>query len=214
MNIDKLGQIKAIGNLLDYYRSDLIYIHNFQRFKCGEILLEEYRSKEVPGSFRRFLNEFRVARNVKREKVDDFLDFTEKWLRSSPWNDVDAFADELQKSGITHDGKTMTSLASKVLFLNNPQVIVPCDTLNRAAIGETENRYKNFFEKIQDILRKETAWINAALEPVQEYLRTVEKEFKGRISDLETIRRNRFPDKLLWVEGQKVTRSRTGAKNF
>ena len=203
MNIDKLGQIKAIGNLLDYYRSDLIYIHNFQRFKCGEILLEEYRSKEVPGSFRRFLNEFRVARNVKREKVDDFLDFTEKWVRNSPWNDVDAFADELQKSGITHDGKTMTSLASKVLFLNNPQVILPCDTRNRAAIGETENRYKNFLEKIEDILEKETAWINAALEPVQVYLRTIEREFDEKIADLETIRRNRYLDKLLWVAGQR-----------
>jgi len=202
MEINELLRIKALGNLLQYYHSDLTYILNFQRYKQNAILSSKYLLKS-PGSFQSFLNEFRIARNVQKHKVAELLNLTMEWVRTNQADDVDKFADKLRKNDLTQKNKTMTSLASKVLFLNNPWVILPCDTLNRRAVGVKTNKYSDFCSAIRDMLKRETLLTDDSLEPVQEYMCAIENEFQGEIDDIGTIRRNRFIDKFLWVHGQK-----------
>jgi hypothetical protein len=197
MEIDKLLRIKSLGNLLQYYHSDLTYILNFQRCKQKAISRSKYRLKP-PGSFQSFLNEFKIARCVEKAKVSKLLDLTMEWVSTNQADEVDSFADKLRKKGLTH-GKTMTSLASKVLFLNNPSVILPCDALNRGAVGVKINRYSDFDTAIRDM--RETLSIDDSLVPVQGYLCAIENDFKGEIDHISKIRQNRFLDKLLWVQG-------------
>jgi hypothetical protein len=202
VQINELLRIKALGNLLQYYHSDLTYILNFQMYKQNLILSSKYLLKS-PGSFQSFLNEFRVARNVQKHKVAELLNLTTEWVRTNQADDVDEFADKLREENLTQKDKTMTSLASKILFLNNPWDILPCDSLNRRAVGVKTNRYSDFYSATRDTLERETSLSDDYLKPVQGYMRVIENEFKGEIDHISTIRRNRFIDKLLWVRGQK-----------
>jgi hypothetical protein len=208
VEINELLRIKALGNLLQYYHSDLTYILNFQRYKQNAISRSKYLLKS-PGSFQSFLNEFRIARNVPKKKIPELLNLSMGWVRTNQADNVDRFADRLRNKGLTQENKTMTSLASKVLFLNNPWVILPCDTLTRRAVGVKTNRYSDFCSAIRDTLGKETILIDDSLEPVQEYMCAIENEFKGEIDHIRTIRRNRFLDKFLWVHGQKLALLKT-----
>ncbi|MEM8908680.1 MAG: hypothetical protein AAGD05_12595, partial [Bacteroidota bacterium] len=58
-----LKYIQASGTLLATYYTDLCYLQNFQKYKAGQLSEAQYLSTE-PGMFKKFLNEFRVARNV------------------------------------------------------------------------------------------------------------------------------------------------------
>lgn len=203
----EINKIKALGNMLQYYHSDLTYILNFQRCKQKAISKSKYLLKS-PGSFQSFLNEFRIARNVRKKRVPDLLNLTMEmeWVCTNPADDVDLFADKLREKEITQENKTMTSLASKVLFLNNPSIILPCDTLNRRAVGFKTNRYSDFYTAIRDMFERGTLLNDDSLdlEPVQGYLCAIENEFKGKIDHISAIRRNRFVDKFLWVYGQNL----------
>lgn len=203
----EINKIKALGNMLQYYHSDLTYILNFQRCKQKAISKSKYLLKS-PGSFQSFLNEFRIARNVRKKRVPDLLNLTMEmeWVCTNPADDVDLFADKLREKEITQENKTMTSLASKVLFLNNPSIILPCDTLNRRAVGVKTNRYSDFYTAIRDMFERGTLLNDDSLdlEPVQGYLCAIENEFKGKIDHISAIRRNRFVDKFLWVYGQNL----------
>ena len=207
MEINELLRIKALGNLLQYYHSDLRYIINFQRYKQNALSKSKYLLKS-PGSFQSFLNEFRIARNVHKGKVEDLLSLTKDWVVSSKADDVDDFAAILRKNGLTHDGKTMTSLASKVLFLNNPWVILPSDTLNKRAVGVRTNKYSDFFNAICEIMKKKTLPFKESFGPVQNYLNTIESDYKGELKDIDVIRQNRYVDKILWMLGQDTTSSK------
>lgn len=200
MEINELLRIEAIGNLLQYYRADLTYISRFHQYKDKALPREEFLSKS-PGSFRSFLTEFKVGRWIPKEEIPDVLELTMKWVRTKHADDVDGFACRLMERGLTR-GKIMTSLASKIMFLNRPQVILPCDRLNRKALDVKRNRYSDFsaaFERARQTLQ-----INGYLEPVQGYLRVVEAAFEGEFDDIRKIRENRFLDKLLWVCGRTL----------
>ena len=56
--------IQALGNLLEYYYSDLNYIRNFHRYKAGKINPSDYLIK-AKGSFKTFIK-------------DDFYQLTNK----------------------------------------------------------------------------------------------------------------------------------------
>jgi hypothetical protein len=200
--LDELVRIKAMGNMLQNYHSDLRYILNFQRHKQNKPQSGDYLQIS-PGSFQSFLNEFRIARNVYKENVRKLLDQTKKWIKQSDADDVDdvdAFAEELKLKGVTLEGKTMTSLASKILFLNNPWKIIPLDTLNKKALNVRTNLYNEFYEAVQK--KREALLINGPFSPVQEYFETIEKEFKNDLKNIHIIRENRYLDKMLWVQGQ------------
>jgi len=199
MTLDELVRIKALGNLLQYYHSDLIYILNFQKFKKNKLSSNDYLQK-LPGSFQSFLNEFRIARNLPKGNIGKLLDYTKEWIKRSDADDVDAFAAKLKSNGVTPKG-TMTSLASKILFLNNPWKIIPIDTLNKKAVNVRTNLYSEFRITVQK--KKRILLNDGTLNPVQEYLDTIENEFKDDLINIHIIRKNRYLDKILWVQGQK-----------
>jgi len=198
-------QIRAIGNLLQYYASDLEYICNFKRFKESPIepYIDIYK-KNNPGLFQAFINEFRVARNVKEGKRRDLLVKIHRWVHSPKADDVDALAESIKNMTFQ---KTMISLSSKILFLNNPARIVPCDRLNRRALGlEKEKNYRAFDAKIQKMREEQRSLFQEWLLPVIMYLNKIESGFSGELKDFETIRMNRFIDKLLWMKGSDLSR--------
>ena len=194
-------QIQAIGNLLEYYYSDLTYIRNFHRYKTGILEATDYLQK-TNGTFKSFINEYRVARNVDKSKTDVLLHLTMEWISNDDSDNVDEFAENLKANSITH-GKVMTSLASKILFLNNPWKILPLDNLVRNAVGLTENNYSKYQVLTEDYRQKNNSEIELCLKTVDQHLSIIEAEFENEITNIKTIRQNRYLDKLLWTIGQK-----------
>ena len=195
-----IQEIQALGNLLEFYYTDLIYIRNFQKYKAGEIDKTEYLKKE-DGTFRSFLNEYRVARNVDKTKTEELLQLTTEWVRTNKSTDVDAFAKHLKESGITH-GKTMKSLASKILFLNNPWKIIPFDSLAKKAVKLQENDYSEYLKRAMKYQEDNESYLNNCLGTVEQHLITIEQKFEGKLEDILRIRQNRFLDKVLWTIGR------------
>lgn len=194
--------IEATGHLLATYHADLTFILNFQDFrkshknKVGRIGY----FKNESGTFQRFLNDFRVARNVVKGNTNKLLRLTLK----QESNDVDEFANKLKKAGITH-GKTMKSLASKLLFLKNPSEVIPMDTLTRKALGVNENNYAQYIELVNAFQNQHSKPIHKYLNAVHTYLTKLESTFKDDINNIDTIRYNRYIDKLLWTIGGNIT---------
>ena len=145
-------EIEVIGNLLISYRRDLNYIKNFNAFKRREISIEEYLDK-AEGSFYSFLIDFRVARNVEKEQKENLLKVVYDWVSQDNSDDVDKFALHLRNHKLTHD-KTMTSLASKILFLNNPTDILPFDNLVKNTLDIKMNLYSEYRLKLPEFTKK------------------------------------------------------------
>jgi len=198
--VKKIKYIEALGNLLARYRSDLFYIKRFNDFKKGRVSKAHYLAK-VDGSFRRFINDFRVARNISKDHVGEFLDELQNWINGSQSNDVDHLATKVKGLGYTH-GKVMTSLCSKALFLHNPYEIIPIDQLAKRAIGYRGNRYSEFRNKLDLFRDNHTKEINSYLASVGKHIDEIEKDFKGDISNIEVIRQNRYLDKIMWTTGR------------
>ena len=194
-------QIQATGNLLATYYSDSTYIRDFNRYKQGYIRKADYLHKSQ-GTFKSFIDEFRVARNADKNKTSDLLTLTLKWVNASNANNVDDFANLLKQKGITH-GKVMTSLASKILFLNNPWTILPLDNLAKKAVGLKSNIYSDYLPLVDDFKQHHKKEINNCLALVDEHLSIIEKDFKNEINNMKTVRSNRFTDKLLWTLGRQ-----------
>ena len=93
------------------------------------------------------MNEFRVARCVRKNSISKLLTLTLRWVDGSNPDDVDNFAKHLREQDLTH-GKTMTVLASKLLFLNNPQTILPFDDYTKQAVGLEENIYAEYESRL------------------------------------------------------------------
>jgi hypothetical protein len=195
--IDKFSYIKALGNLLTYYKSDLEYIRNFQFFKKGLVKPENYVLK-APGTFKAFLNEFRIARNIDKTKTSQLLELTNDWITGQYPENVDAFAEYLKMSNITRD-KTMTSLASKILFLNNPWMITPLDSRAKQTLGLRTNFYSEYLPLVQDFIFKNRSEIQFYLDSLSQHLTSIEACFQNDLPDLLQIRLNRYVDKILWT---------------
>ena len=192
-------QIKSIGFFLSSYESDLLHIRNFQLFREGDIPIDKY-SKKGDHSFYNFLSEFRVARNLKKGYTSNVLKVALDWIKKTP-QDVDGFAQKIKKAGLTHN-KLMTSLASKILFLNCPQKILPLDTRVRNSVSQESNSYKDYLPLIRAFKRSYKTQIKECLDFVQPFTRQIESDFP-EIRNKKSIRTNRMIDKLLWaVNGQ------------
>jgi hypothetical protein len=192
--------IQALGNLLATYHSDLTYIRDFHRHKNGKISTAEY-FKKSPGTFKSFINEFRVARNVDKNKTDILLGLTTEWIKQKHSDNVDDFAEQLKGNGITH-GKVMTSLASKILFLNNPWTILPLDNLAKKAVALKTNNYKNYLPLTDIFITNNKNEIDKLLASVDQHLTIIESDFQQEIENIKEVRHNRFVDKLLWTKGR------------
>ena len=136
-----LKEIEAAGNFLAYYYTDLIYIEKFQDYKNNSISKNEYITNEK-GTFYSFLIEFKVVRNFNKGEVNKLLELTNNFVNGISPIDVDLFAEILLDSNLTR-GNLMTSLASKILFLNNPWQIIPMDTLARKSLNQKDNNVKH-----------------------------------------------------------------------
>lgn len=141
------ADIKAIGNLLQFYHSATVFrIRNFHRYKQGQISADDFVKKSA-GTFYQFLIEYRVTRNFQAGKSASVLRLTTEWINDSTPDDVDGFANLLNKKKLTHD-KTMTPLGSKILFLNNPWTILPMDNLARKALGQKDNLFSTYLANL------------------------------------------------------------------
>ena len=196
----KTTGIKAIGNFLYTYESDLLYILSFQRHRQKKISISDFANKQG-GIFYKFLSEFRVTRNFDKGKSEEILKLTNFWLDKQRSEDIDGFAALLKSKGLTRD-KTMTSLASKILFLTSPWNIFPMDRQAKETLmHKSDNRYENFLPKVKKYKTEKSKFIKDTLTYLNPYLTTIEKKFKNDLDDLGTIRKNRFVDKLLWTGG-------------
>lgn len=192
----EVQHVQAIGNFLQYYYTDLLYIKKFQDFKSSKISPSEYISKKT-GTFYSFLIEFRVIRNLTEGCADQLLKITHDWINSKNADNVDLFAERLSKSDLTR-GHVTTSLASKILFLNNPWKILPMDTLTRKAFKQSENRYSTYILNLEKYRYSHKIVIEKCISHTKILACIAEHEFQTEIKNLNIIHENRIIDKLLW----------------
>jgi hypothetical protein len=192
-------QTRAIESFFRAYFSDLINIRNFQRYKNQKSTNVEESGNKLD-SFKNFLVEFRVIRNVEQGKSHDLLNHTIDWIKSSNPDDVDGFAKFILDKDMTR-GKLSVSLASKILMLNNPWKILPIDSMSRRSVNQKNNCYSDFLKSISEFKDKNKNEIVECLESIDEHSQVIEKYFKNEIEDIKTIRYNRFIDKYLWANG-------------
>lgn len=195
-----IKEIKAIGNFLSNYYSDLNYLTHFKLYKEGHMSKEEYILKKE-GSFYSFLNAFRVTRNFEQGKTASILELTSKWVKGLTPNDVDGFANFLNTENLTHK-KIMRSLASKILFLNDPTSIYPMDGQARESLKQKSNLYSDYISLIEEFKINNSININHCLSLVKPFTSIIEDSFTDTLENLETIRYNRFMDILLWTTGE------------
>jgi len=196
-------QIQSIGNFLAYYKTDLNYIRRFQDFKANPDTASEYIKKDI-GSFYSFLIEFRVVRNFTKGSADKLLDETLSWINSKDANNVDLFAEKLSQSNLTK-GKVTTSMASKILFLNNPWEIIPMDQLARKTLNQKENKYFIYNENLQQFRANNEQIFENCLDPIKPLITLIHNDFND-LSKIEVICKNRIVDKLLWTMGNNNIR--------
>ena len=199
MNIPS-QHIQSLGFLLSTYESDLNYMLQFQQWKQSGFADSEAYALKTTGSLKAFIDEFRVARNINKDNTLGLLNETQTWLISTEnQNDVAAFELHLKAKGITH-GKVATSMASKILFLNNPGEILPIDTLTKKALKYKEKDYKGYSVVLADFIQNNREQLTEELNSVLPHLINIETAFKNKLYDLETIRFNRYVDKILWTK--------------
>lgn len=200
------NHVKALGFLMANYESDLEYIARFQdMIKSGFSYSESYINKDDSGSFKAFINEFRVARNIKKELFENLLIETITWVQTDNADNVDDFAKYINKKGLSHDKRIPFSLASKILMLNNPWDILPIDSQTKKSLKHkyNNNEYSVFKPALHNYIEEFRPELEADLKSIELYLVEVESRFKDRLHDIEKIRFNRYVDKTLWVGGRK-----------
>ena len=191
-------QIQSIGNFLAYYKTDLNYIKRFQDFKENPNLASEYIKKDS-GSFYSFLIEYRVVRNFSSGSVDKLLDETLLWITSKNADNVDLFAEKLAQTNLTR-GNITTSMASKILFLNNPWQIIPMDRLARKTLKQKENKYSIYNENLIQFRKIHESAFKNCLNFTKPLTTLIHNEF-SELDELDIICKNRIVDKLLWTMG-------------
>ena len=120
-------------------------------------------------------------------------------VHSQDPDNVDMLADKLKGAGLTY-GKTVTSLASKILFLNNPARILPYDANAKLSLGYRGTKYSEFEKLVEDQSPLLEELYNSLPNDIMEFLECVENQF--RFADEVSIRKSRFKDKVLWTLGK------------
>ncbi|EKT3967467.1 hypothetical protein NTJ12_002558 [Flavobacterium psychrophilum] len=193
-------QIQATGNYLTSYHNDLIFIEKFKDFKENKISENEYIEKQN-GTFYSFLIAFRVARNFTQGRVDKLLEETYNFVNGKQPNNVDLFAENLAQSNLTR-GKVMASMASKILFLNNPWEIIPMDTLARNTLKQKNNKYGTYEKNLKVYREQNLSVIESCITFTNPLTKIINKEFENKLQNLDKISENRMMDKLLWTFGK------------
>jgi hypothetical protein len=206
--ITKADLVKASGYFLSTYHADLVYISRFKEWKGGSISDVEYHKE-----FYDFLKKYGVIRTVNgKGSVQPLLLKTKEWIDNpinvndvDKLNDVDKFTGTLREPDITKNH--IVSLASKVLFLNDPCRVFPMDSRAKNAINYSKNNYKQYSDELESFATKYNInkEIKDCLNRISSLVEIVEQDFKNKFKQIETIRNNRFKDTLLWTLGEKKT---------
>lgn len=200
VTMEDIVYLRALGNLLQYYDSDLNYMKNFQLYKKGLIRKDDYLVSKA-GTFKAFLNEYRIARNINKDLTKALFELTLEWIKTKDPNDVDRFAEFLRIKGITQN-RTLTSLASKILFLNDPENVLPMDSRTRNAFKLQNNNYSEYIKLVKHFISQNKQSIEGNLKIISAPLTKIESQFKTNFLNLDRIRFNRYVDKILWAGGQ------------
>jgi len=197
-----LPHSEAREEFLNGHRSDLYHIREFQEWKGGRISYSEYK-----GTFKKFLVRFGVFHGISKNAFKPLMDYTLKRIGGSNPDDVDDFAMHLRDEGPAF-GSTMTSLASKILMLNQPEKITPIDSNVRRAVKLSRNNYAEYKSRFDRFLEEHRQEIQDNLTAMKSDFCCVEREFIEKIQEIEKIRLNRYVDKLLWVIGWRMMNQR------
>ncbi len=180
---------QAKDYLSNWYGRELRYLRDFQMWKAGRIPNSDYQE-----NFRGVLNYFLVFRWVGIKRLPKLMTCTLEWVHGNDPDNVDEFARVLLTD---FDGKIMTSMASKILFLNHPQKISPIDTQVRGAFDLETNIYRDYYPLLTRFRQQHIEEIQRNLATISPALVALENESKNDIQDLETVRINRYTDQLL-----------------
>ncbi len=190
--------------LLKWYESELTYIRDFQMWKGNRIPDWDYQE-----SFRKVLTYFDVYRWIGPMRLLGLMTCTLDWVRGSKPDEVDEFAESLRQ--IT--GKSETSIASKILFLNHPQIVSPISREVREAFGLKSNVYGEYHPRLTKFRQEHDEEIRRNLATIETALLEIEREFKDEIQNLETVRINRYADQLLrYIGGVEERAARDTSK--
>jgi len=190
MELTEILKIEAFGNFIATYASDLQHIKTFKFEKDQESRLSK---------FSKFLNEYRVARNVDKNKKDKLLKETEFEFNTP--ESIDSFAQILKTKRITHSNSIMTSLCSKIAMLKEPQQFIPIDGLAKKAIRYKKNNYQEFNTLAQLKFKDYKPEIIEFLNTYPNLIEPIEKQYP-KLKKIKKIRVNRFYDKILWTAGK------------
>jgi hypothetical protein len=198
IKIEEKDVIKATGYFLYIYYSDLVYISKFKEWKekdnTGDYVIK------AEGTFYQFLIDYGMMRTLNG-RIKEVLDVTQKWINNKGnEHDVDGFRNELKNIRIN----CTSILASKILFLNNPHDIFPMDSLAKAAIGYSGDKYSEYSKKVEYFFKNDRPNIETenCFKDIIPYAKVIEKDFKN-LTNIEIIRLNRLKDILLWTAGEK-----------
>ncbi len=199
MNLNEV-QIEALGFFLSWYRKDLIFFREFQRFAKGEKSVEEY-SIDYPGSFQDFINSYQISRTLIKGNTENLLRICKQWHDEDQWLEVNELAATIFNNGIVH-GRPI-SLASKVMFLMRPNEVLPYDKRARIALGmkNSETDYDLFRRLALEFGDRNKKLIDDGLVLAGEMLDVLESQFTDLNLPMQHIRRLRLLDKLLWTAG-------------
>lgn len=192
-------QIEAIGHFLAYYKSDLHYINQFQNYMRGKLSEVEYINRSK-GSFYSFLIEFKIVRNFKAGQIHRLLEETTNFIKFNDGIDVDSFAFKLSKTDFTRKN-IVSSMASKILFLNDPYSIIPMDSRARTTLGQKLNKYNTYTENLSLYKKHNKNLIQEMLDYVKPMTDIVHEDFP-LLKNIEIIAENRMIDKFLWTAGK------------
>lgn len=217
MNIHPMHHVVATGLVLAYYRSELDYVLGSKRNADGRSQGLKYANK----GFRDCLHYFGVDRRLNSKRKDRFeflLGLAVGWGKKPP-DQVDGIIKSLSEGKdcydenriclFSHPGQEEIALVTKVLFLSNPWEITPYDS-NVVAAAEalggpigTYVAYHDFFIEFKKAHQRE---IGPRLDFVRGYTSVIESGFETELDPIETIRLNRYVDRLLFAIGESVNK--------
>lgn len=190
--------IEALGHLLTWYGEDLVFFREFQRYQNGGIEASRY-CKNYPGSFQNFLNAYRVARNFQKGQTEKLLEICFDWYKQGQCEQVKRLAEVIEKTGVSHG--LPVSLASKVMFLMRPDLVLPYDrqAKDTLGLGANDKDYDEFYRRALKFENDNRAALDAGLAKVSKMLDVLESGFSDLNLPFEKVRRLRLLDKMLWV---------------
>ena len=191
-------QIAALGEFLMNYESELNYIVRFQELMGGNPDIDFHESGKN-GSFKSFVNQFGVARNIEKGKTLEIIRILINELKNKEL-EPNELAKKIQH--LTHNSKAV-SLSSKILFLYKPEEFIPLDSLNKKTLLVKSNNYACFSKELNTYIStpEVKGEINKLIKIASPLVKYIEDKSILKM-DFNKIKRNRLIDKYLRVKNK------------